>query len=232
MVSLGGTEDAIRGRVWICDVNGVLVDSTRAIRNAYAATAARYRFRFGEEEFTQVKDRLLTDAYQVLDPSGDSVVRREFHLRWLHEHLADIHAFPGVREVLAMAGVAGIRVGAVTSYGEIAETLLVESDLYRFLDCLVTQEEVRRPKPHPDAILLALALLGRDPADNGDVVHIGDTLKDIQAGRAAGIRTIAVTCGMSTEAELRVAQPDYVLTSFADMRRSVAALVNTASVAS
>ena len=45
-----------------------------------------------------------------------------------------------------------------TSHGEIAEGCLVRAGLYPFIDCLVTQEEVRHPKPHPESLQLVLTL--------------------------------------------------------------------------
>jgi pyrophosphatase PpaX len=210
----------------------VLVDSIAAIRDAYAATAARYRLVFGEREFARVKHLPLLEGYRCLDPSGDARQRREFHLRVLRERIREIGLFPGVRAVLAAAAAHGIRLGAVTSYGEFAEALLVGNGIYAYFDCLVTHEEVRRPKPHPDAIVRALDLLGVDPAATRAAVHIGDTADDVAAGKRAGTVTVGVTGGVSGEADIRSAQPDYVLRSFAEMRLFVACQLDASLLAS
>ena len=137
-------------------------------------------------------------------------------------------AYADVADVLSAARAAGVRLGATTSHGEIAERCLVRTGLYPFFDCLVTQEEVSRPKPHPDSILRVLDLFGVDPRQQAeDVVFVGDTVEDIQAGRAAGVRAIGVTYGISDEHEIRGANPDRVIHAFGDMR---AFLVNASSL--
>jgi phosphoglycolate phosphatase-like HAD superfamily hydrolase len=46
---------------------------------------------------------------------------------------------------------------------------------------------------------------------------VGDTVADIEAGRAAGVRTVAAAYGISSEAELRDAKPDNVIHGFREM---------------
>lgn len=212
------TPAAAASPVWICDVNGVLIDSIALVRDAFAATARRFGIPLGEDGLRRVNGRVLPEAYRLLDPSGDPVASTRFHLSYLRARLAEVRAYDDVAETLATARAAGVRIAAVTSYGEIAEAALVHTGLYHLIDCLVTQEEVPRAKPHPDALILALTLLGRGGESRGrDALYVGDTVIDVQAGKAAGLRTIAVTCGSAGDAELRSAQPDDVIARFAGM---------------
>jgi pyrophosphatase PpaX len=212
------TSRELRMTMWICDVHGVLIDSTAVVRDAFAATAARYGFAFGDRRFDAIKGLWLLEAYRILDPGGDARARRDFHLAVVRERAADLQAFPGVRETLRAAKAAGVRIGAATSHGELAEACLVKTGLYECLECLVTQEEVRHPKPRPDAVLRVITLLGGRPRESGlTAVHIGDAAEDIEAGRAAGIRTIGVTFGVSREAEIRAAGPDDIIRRFTDL---------------
>lgn len=61
-------------------------------------------------------------------------------------------------------------------------------------------------KPAPDVITHALAGVGRPGA-----WMIGDAVTDVAAGRAAGLRTCAVTWGVHSEQQLRAAQPDAIV---------------------
>src|SRR5262245_52489202 len=199
--------------VWICDVNGVLVDTVSAVRAAFEATAALAGFAFTDVDFQRVKGLPLLDAYRRLAPESDVMVCRRVHLRFIRDRLPHITAYPDVADVLAAAKHAGIRIGAATSHGDIAEGCLVRSALYSFIDCLVTQEEVQHPKPHPESILRVLDLLRvnpRDPESDG-ALFVGDTAEDVEAGRAAGVCTVGVTYGVSDEREIRRARPDYII---------------------
>lgn len=68
-------------------------------------------------------------------------------------------------------------------------------------------------KPAPDVIVHALAGVGRSGA-----WMVGDAVSDVVAGRAAGLRTCAVTWGVHAEADLRAAQPDAVAATVADLQ--------------
>jgi phosphoglycolate phosphatase-like HAD superfamily hydrolase len=52
---------------------------------------------------------------------------------------------------------------------------------------------------------------------------VGDTTADILAGKAAGLKTCAVTYGFGSLAELQHCQPDYVIDTFSDLIRLVEA---------
>ncbi|MCB1573628.1 MAG: HAD-IA family hydrolase, partial [Xanthomonadales bacterium] len=57
---------------------------------------------------------------------------------------------------------------------------------------LVAGDTLARRKPDPDPVLHACALLEVDPSRT---LFVGDDLRDIEAGRAAGTRTIAAAWG-------------------------------------
>ncbi len=214
------TFDVIEMTAWICDVNGVLIDSPAVARAAFAATAAHFRFSFSDEDFEKIKTLTLLGAYRILDPAGEASARRQFHLHYVRERIREIRSYPHVADTLKIAKAHGVRVGAVTSHGETAEACLVNTGLYLYIDYLLTQEEVKRPKPYPDLLVRLLALCEIDPRkpDSDWAIHIGDSPLDVEAGRSAGVWTIGVTYGVSTEAEIRAARPDYVIHSFHELR--------------
>jgi phosphoglycolate phosphatase len=57
---------------------------------------------------------------------------------------------------------------------------------------LVCGDTTPRAKPHPDPLLEAARRLGHAPAD---CVYVGDDLRDVQAGHAAGMATVAAAWG-------------------------------------
>jgi phosphoglycolate phosphatase-like HAD superfamily hydrolase len=75
-------------------------------------------------------------------------------------------------------------------------------------------------KPAPDAVIAALAALRCAPQQ---ALMVGDTTADILAGKAAGLKTCAVTYGFGSPEELQHCQPDYVIDTFSDLVRLVKA---------
>jgi HAD superfamily hydrolase (TIGR01509 family) len=199
-------------------VNGVLLDAASLMKQAFMATAERGGFPFTEPDFHVVKSLWLLDAYRLLDPRGDAFARREFHVRYCRARAAEVRAYPGVRDVLTRARAAGVRIAAATSHGAMAEACLVATGLYPLIDCLLTQEEVKRPKPDPEVILRILNLFDIQPHETAsDVIYVGDTPADVQAGQAARVRTVGTTYGLSSDAEIRRARPDVVIHAFGDL---------------
>lgn len=62
-------------------------------------------------------------------------------------------------------------------------------------------------------------------ADVGDVVVIGDTLRDIACGKAGAARTVAVATGNVSAAELAAHAPDALLRDLSDTDAAVAAIL-------
>jgi phosphoglycolate phosphatase/pyrophosphatase PpaX len=65
------------------------------------------------------------------------------------------------------------------------QTLKMDS----FFDVVITADDLNYPKPHPEGILKVLETL---KADKNHTLFIGDSLADIEAGKRAGVYTIAV----------------------------------------
>jgi pyrophosphatase PpaX len=127
----------------------------------------------------------------------------------LANHDACVRPFPGVEEMLAAVTAAGTRLAIVTSKNRTTtERGLRVAGLADRVEVIVAADEVSRPKPHPEPVERALALLG---VDRRRVVFVGDSLHDLHSGRGAGVRTAAALWGPFTRAELAAGDPDYWL---------------------
>ncbi len=101
--------------------------------------------------------------------------------------------FPGIDALLARFEANGIRWGIVTNKVEkFTLPLLEKMGYHRRAACIVSGDTAPRPKPAPDPLLLASEWTGIPP---GECVYIGDDLRDIEAGRAAAMTTIAARWG-------------------------------------
>jgi phosphoglycolate phosphatase len=72
------------------------------------------------------------------------------------------------------------------------EPLLVSLGIADRPRCVISGDRLAERKPHPAPLRLAAQELGRSPQQ---CVYVGDAPRDIQAGRAAGMATIAAAYG-------------------------------------
>jgi len=82
---------------------------------------------------------------------------------------------------------------------------------------VVTALDTDKPKPHPEGLLLCIDALKLDLCD---CIMAGDSINDLRAGKAAGVRTIGFLSGLYTRAELELEQPDLVLQDWVHFQKS------------
>ena len=101
--------------------------------------------------------------------------------------------FDGVPELLEFLGSAGIPWGIVTNKPEALTFPIVEAaHLSSSVGCVVCGDTLSERKPHPAPVSLACGIVNAAPADT---VFVGDDVRDIEAGKAAGTLTAAVYYG-------------------------------------
>lgn len=96
---------------------------------------------------------------------------------------------PGARELLAELGAAGIPNALVTMSWASFANVVVDLLPAGTFSAVVTGDQVRQGKPHPEPYLRAAELLGVDPAD---CIAIEDSPTGAASARTAGCLTIAV----------------------------------------
>ncbi|MGH8504633.1 MAG: HAD family hydrolase [Stenotrophobium sp.] len=181
------------------DLDGTLVDTAPDLGGA----ANRVRADLGMSPLPIAQYRpvasagargLLGVALGIAEGDTDWPLRRDAFLDHYRRHLADESAlFPGMAELLATLEQCGIRWGIVTNKpGWLTAPLLRQLNLDTRAACGISGDDVQLPKPAPDSILLACSRLGVTPRQ---CVYVGDDKRDIDAGRAAGLHTIAVRWG-------------------------------------
>lgn len=101
--------------------------------------------------------------------------------------------FPGIAEALEALQAANIPWGIVTNKpGWLTEPLLAALGLGGRAGSVISGDTLPHAKPHPMPLLHAARELGRPAAH---CVYVGDNVRDIEAGRAAGMYTVAATWG-------------------------------------
>jgi len=85
---------------------------------------------------------------------------------------------------------------------------LAQLRLLNYFKTVISTTDVKKPKPHPEAVIKAAQQLGTSP---NHCAIVGDSIVDIQAGKAANAKTIAVLTGLYTKQELEKENPDLII---------------------
>jgi phosphoglycolate phosphatase len=133
-------------------------------------------------------------------------------LEYYNVHLTDnTPLYPGVKETLEALG--NFRKVVITNKRqEASEKILQALGVSQYFDSIAGSDTTPGRKPSPIPIQFVLEKYGLKPED---AVIIGDSNFDIEAGKAAGIKTIAVTYGYRPVEELQKA--DYIVNSMPEV---------------
>lgn len=123
-----------------------------------------------------------------------------FRQQFLDDYEADICVdscvFAELEEVLATLEEKNVPWGIVTNKPRyLAEQLLKAMQLDERCAVLVCPDDVSRAKPDPEPMYMALEKLGIPRGAAGSVIYVGDHIRDIDAGKAAGMPTILAAYG-------------------------------------
>lgn len=159
---------------------------------------------------------LLGKAIGITPEHADFPRHRDAFLAHYAEHLADHSGlFEGFAETLAGFARRGVRWGVMTNKPKrYTEALMAALQLDAAACAVVSADEVAAAKPAPDGLYLACTRAGVEPAQ---CWYVGDDKRDIDAGRAAGMATVAAAWGYEGEHALSSWQADFTCATPIDL---------------
>lgn len=211
-------------KLLIFDLDGTLADTGQDITNAlnYALEPFGVREYSLEETKAMVGSgisKLLESLIPTNPPGGvnkgianakEEVTGR--FLEYYDNHLIDnTVAYPHVQETLARLN--GYKKGILSNKREIYSKQVLEGiNIIQYFDCVWGSDSVREKKPSPVPVL---DMLEHFNVSQSEAVMIGDSNYDIEAGKEAGIKVIAVTYGFRPIEMLKDA--DVIIDSFQEL---------------
>jgi len=187
------------------DLDGTLVDSAPDL--AGAANDLRAEHGLAPLPYERLRPMVGSGARGMVGAAfgvvpGDERfprLRDAFLARYEQRLLQDTAVFDAMKPVLAALEGCGLPWGIVTNKAlRFAEPLAAGLGLDRRAAVLVGGDSTPHAKPHPAPLLEAARRLGIAPAG---CVYVGDDLRDVTAGRAAGMATLAAGWGYLGEGE-------------------------------
>ena len=113
--------------------------------------------------------------------------------------------FPGVAESISRLVAAGIKIGIITRNCRRGVGSVLDRHPLPY-DALITRDDLRNVKPHPEHLERALAKLAVPPEQ---ALMGGDHPTDIEVGQALGVRTCGVLTAQTTLQEFHDLGADY-----------------------
>ncbi len=196
----------IKAVLW--DLDGTMVDSLPYHWLAWRETAAAAGLDATHEMFVAALGKQNDEI--LLDWSGGRMDRDERTRVGLTKEVRyrdlvrekGIAPLPGVLDWLRQLRDAGWKQAVATAAPRLNEEAVIGAlGLAGWFDARVVAEDVPRGKPFPDVFLAAAARLGLPPER---CLVVEDSVAGVQAGRAAGMKTIGVNASPLTGADLWV----------------------------
>lgn len=203
---------------FIFDIDGTLIDTLDMYMPAMIQTLRNHGYQVAPEDEEETMHRLFgitgVDALRIFGVKEDEIapmVKEWFALSYQREDRVKI--LPGIPEALQMLADQGKNLAVATS------KLQSEYDHFKqqfafakLFDTVITSDDTKKHKPDPEPILAAVTKMGADPATS---VYVGDTINDLKAAKAAGVKFAGALYGSANPDAIKDA--DFPLTSPADL---------------
>ena len=186
-------------RMVLFDLDGTLVDTAHDL--GYALNLQREKHGLPHLPHNVIRPYashgskgLLSVGFNLKPDDASFNVMRDEYLAIYDQVLTRSPAlFDGVDELLTQLESKGILWGVVTNKPRRFTVPLLESiNLMQRAACVVCGDDVKEPKPDPASLLLACQQAIVQPQD---CWYVGDAERDIQAGNAAGMKTVVAMYG-------------------------------------
>ncbi|MDD2882897.1 MAG: HAD-IA family hydrolase [Rhodoferax sp.] len=196
---IGGNSRFANVQAVLFDLDGTLIDSAPDL--GMAADAMRVARGLPSLPVVQYRPMAGAGARGMLGVAFGmapehpefNTMREEFFTNYERCMTQNTHIFDGVPELLQSLTARGLLWGVVTNKSERFSLPLTKSmPMFDTAAAIVSGDTTPHAKPHPAPLLEAARQIGVDAAR---CVYVGDDERDIVAGLAAGMATVAVTYG-------------------------------------
>ncbi|SET12869.1 HAD-IA family hydrolase [Variovorax sp. OV084] len=208
----------IETKAVLFDLDGTLIDSAPDL----GAAADKMRTERGLDSYPLERYRpmagagargMLGVAFGITPESPEfPELREEFFVTYERRMLLNTQVFDGVQALIEALRERGLLWGVVTNKSmRFTDPLTRAIPLFASAGAVVSGDTTPFAKPHPEPLYEAARRLG---VASRACIYVGDDERDIIAGRAAGMRTVAATYGyMGTQADSALWQADASISS-------------------
>jgi pyrophosphatase PpaX len=135
---------------------------------------------------------------------------------YYRSHITEIRMYPGIRDLLFLLKENGVKLMLFTGGGRVTTHFCLEqTGVLPLFDALICGEDVKRPKPHPEGLL---KLRKEQRLTRKRTVVVGDAASDVEAGSAAGLKTVWLCWSENAQSAEPKVRPDFECDSVKKLR--------------
>ncbi len=212
-------------RLVIFDIAGTIIEDHGEVVASFQSALQQNGIEASEAELREWKGaskqdvirRFVSERFPDDHDARVSKTYADFRRILEHHYVKSFTPIAGAHETFHWLRDHGIHIATTTGfYREIAELILDKAGWTSTFDCNVTSSDVAHGRPAPDMILRAMQATGiTSPAE---VMNVGDTPLDLQAGTNAGVAAVVgVLTGTHQEDRLRREPHTHIIPSVANL---------------
>lgn len=216
-------------RLVIFDIGGTIIEDNGEVVDAFSAALEKNGLPATRQELTELKGASKRDVITrfverqcgKVDPGNEARIAnayRDFKSQ-LESKFSNggVKPIPGAAATFAWLKSRGIICATTTGfYRSVTDLILKTAGWQNTFDANICSDDVKEGRPAPDMIFRAMEATGI--ANAAEVLNVGDTRLDLQAGKRAGVLgVIGVLTGIQKEDRLLPESPSHLISSVADL---------------
>jgi phosphoglycolate phosphatase-like HAD superfamily hydrolase len=203
----------------IFDIDGVLLDSRNALYQYYKDLFMRFGFKkLKKEEVMKFHGYSRKDWIHALLPRNEKRNKRLINemnhigLRMYGPYYLPRYArlFGNTISMLKRLKKKYKLAIATNNTKRDTEIILKKFNLKGIFDVIITANDVKRPKPSPELLILAVDEMG---IPKEDLIYVGDSEVDVKTGKSAGIKTVLIS-----KKKTRI-KPNYQISCLTELKK-------------
>ena len=205
-------------RLVIFDLDGTLIDAYKAIEDSFNFTMHALKLAI-RNSLTIRKAVGWGDEALLLPFVNQRNINKALKIYRKHHQISLIkksRLIPHAKKILSYLYRKGYILAVASNRPTRFSFILLDNlNIKKYFQYVLCADRLKNAKPHPEIIFKIMRRF-KIPADR--VVYVGDMAIDVQAGKYAGVKTIAVFGGSSSKKEIRKQRPACILRSISSLK--------------
>jgi len=191
----------------IFDLDGTLVDAYPAIIKSF--NYAMRKMGYPKQDALTIRRAVGWGDANLLRPFIESKDSKRAVSLYRNHHRAALvkysRLFPGVNMLFSRLKKKGYKIAVASNRPTRFSWILIRHlKIKKYFNYVLCADKLKHIKPHPQILSRIMDKFSMKP---GETLFVGDMVIDAQAGRRAGVRTVIVTTGSSSRAEIKKEKP-------------------------